>query len=123
MRVSRSIRIVCVHMIQIPNPNYLFKHLVRSMWHDVRFPIQPRLVRAFLRIPLSLVCIGRREKEELWEERSESADYLGLSWVMRLGVNGDLRYFNELVEIYPRKLACDFVAHLLHSHTFWLPIT
>jgi hypothetical protein len=105
------------------NPNYLFKHLARSMWHDVRFPIQPRLVCAFLRIPLSLVCIGHREKKELWEERSESADPLGLSGIVRLGVNGDLCYINEPVEIRPRQLACNFVTHLLRSHAFWLPIT
>jgi hypothetical protein len=106
-----------------PNQNYLFKHLVRSMWHDVRFAVQPRLVRAFLCIPPSLVCIGDREKKERWEERSERAVPLGLSGIMRLGVNGNPCYINELVELRPQKLACNFVAHLLRSHTFWLPIT
>ena len=106
-----------------PSQNYLFKHLVLSMWHDVRLPVQPRLVRAFLRIPPSLVCIGDREKKERWKERSERAVPLGLSRIMRPGVNGNPRYINELVELCPQKLARNFVAHLLRSHTFWLPIT
>jgi len=91
------------------------------MRHDIRFPIQPRLVRAFLHIPPSLVGVGNREKKTLQKEGSERAVRPRLSRVMRPSVNGDVRHINEPVELCPQKLARNSVAHLLRSHTFWLP--
>jgi len=93
------------------------------MWHGIRFSVQPRLVRAFLHIPPSLAGIGGREKKMLRKEGSERAVHPKLSRVMRPSVNRDVRHVNELVELCPQKLARNSVAHLLRSHTFWLPIT
>lgn len=74
---------------------------MRSVWHDIRFPIQPRLVPAFPRIPHRLACIGYSEKKKLGKERSERTVYSRLSRVMRFSVDGDFRYVYELVDLCP----------------------
>jgi len=93
------------------------------MGHGFRFSVQPKLVCTLLRIPPSLADIGDREKKIHGKEGGKRAVHSGASWLVRSAVNGDLRHINEPVELCPQKLADNTVAHLLRSHTFWLPAT
>jgi len=79
------------------------------------------LVRAFFRIPISLAVVDDHEKKAYGKERGERTVCLGSSRVMRLNINGDFRHINEPVELCSRELAHNTVAHVLRSHTFWLP--
>lgn len=102
------------------NQDYLFKYPLRSVWHAVRFPIQSRLVLAFPSIPRRLACIGVCEEKKLGKERSERTVYPRISGVMCLSVDGSFCYFYEFVDLCSQKLACDSLAHLFCSDTFWL---
>ena len=93
------------------------------MWYGIRSSVQPKLVRPFLRVPPSLADVGDHEKEVHRKDGSKRAVHPRPPRVMRPIVNGDLRHINEPVDLCLWKLARNTVAHLLRSHTFWLPAT
>ena len=92
------------------------------MWHGIRCSVQPKLVRAFFRIPISLAVVDDHEKKAHGKERGERTVRPGPSRIMRPSVNGDLRHINESVELCSRELARNAVAHVLRGHTFRLPV-
>src|SRR4030042_6078722 len=92
------------------------------MWHGIRCSVQPKLVRAFFRIPISLAVVDDHEKKAHGKERGERTVRPGPSRIMRPSVNGDLCHINESVELCSRELARNAVAHVLRGHTFRLPV-
>ncbi len=92
------------------------------MWHGIRCSVQPKLVRAFCRIPISLAVVDDHEKKTHGKERGERTVRLGPSRIMRPSVNGDLRHINESVELCSCELARNAVAYVFCSHTFRLPV-